>query len=176
MKPMKQLLVLLCLLHGLYSNAQTIECYPSNWWVGMKNDRLQIMLHAPNIGKASVKMQAYTGITLTGSRKVDSENYLFLDLHIGLAARPGRVRFTITHPGGGVELLDYTLQPRRAGKGTRYAQGVTSKDLMYLLIPDRFSNGDVSNDKIPGLLDQSLNRDSIFHRHGGDLKGIINHL
>lgn len=176
MKPMKQLLVLLCLLPGLYSNAQTIECYPSNWWVGMKNDRLQIMLHAPNIGKASVKMQAYTGITLTGSRKVDSENYLFLDLHIGLAARPGRVRFTITHPGGGVEQLDYTLQPRRAGKGTRYAQGVTSKDLMYLLIPDRFSNDDVSNDKIPGLLDQSLNRDSIFHRHGGDLKGIINHL
>ena len=70
----------------------------------------------------------------------------------------------------------WTLKPRRKGNGTAYAQGVRSGDFIYFLMPDRFSNGDPSNDKIPGLLDQSLNRDSIFHRHGGDLQGIINHL
>ena len=60
--------------------------------------------------------------------------------------------------------------------GETYAQGVNSADFIYFMMPDRFSNGDPSNDRIPGMLDQSLNRDSIFYRHGGDLEGIINHL
>jgi glycosidase len=58
-----------------------------------------------------------------------------------------------------------------SGNGTSFAQGVTSKDLVYLLMPDRFSNGDPSNDRITGMRDQTLNRDSIYHRHGGDLQG-----
>jgi glycosidase len=70
----------------------------------------------------------------------------------------------------------FEIKPRRTGKGTSFAQGVTSKDLMYLIMPDRFSNGDVSNDRIPGMKDQTLRRDTVFNRHGGDLKGIQNHL
>jgi glycosidase len=70
----------------------------------------------------------------------------------------------------------YTLLPRRHGNGTTYAKGVTSKDFIYFLMPDRWSNGDPSNDRIPGLKDQSLNRDSIYFRHGGDFQGILNHL
>src|ERR1700722_8558189 len=65
---------------------------------------------------------------------------------------------------------------RREGNGTVYAQGVTSADFIYFLMPDRFSNGDPSNDRVPGLRDQSLNRDSIYLRHGGDMQGIIDHL
>ena len=68
------------------------------------------------------------------------------------------------------------MKPRRTGKGKVYAQGVTSSDFIYFLMPDRFSNGDPSNDRIVGMKDQTLNRDSIYHRHGGDLQGVINHL
>jgi glycosidase len=68
------------------------------------------------------------------------------------------------------------LDTRRKGNGTAYAQGVQSSDFIYFLMPDRFSNGDPSNDHVAGMKDQSLNRDSIFLRHGGDLEGVINHL
>ena len=58
--------------------------------------------------------------------------------------------------------INYELKARRAGNGTAFAQGVTSSDFVYLLMPDRFSNGDATNDRIAGMRDQSLNRDSIF--------------
>lgn len=173
---MKQLLLLICIFVAAGSEAQTIDAYPTHWWVGMKNPHLQLMLHAPAIGKASVQLQHYPGVTVTGIRKVENENYLFIDLALQPTAKPGKLLFSITGGGATNSSWSYTLKPRRAGKGRTYAQGVTAKDLLYLLIPDRFSNGDPSNDRIAGLLDQSLNRDSIFHRHGGDLKGIINHL
>jgi glycosidase len=66
--------------------------------------------------------------------------------------------------------------PRRKNRGTDFAQGLTSADLVYFLMPDRFSNGDPTNDQLPGLKDQSLNRGEIFLRHGGDLQGVTNHL
>jgi glycosidase len=72
--------------------------------------------------------------------------------------------------------MSWYLKPRREGKGKVFAQGINSGDLVYLLMPDRFSNGNPSNDRIPGMRDQTLNRDSIYHRHGGDLQGVINHL
>src|SRR5207248_8031168 len=72
--------------------------------------------------------------------------------------------------------FDFELKARRPGNGTAYAQGVTSKDFIYLLMPDRFSNGDPSNDRVPGMKDQSLDRHDIFARHGGDLEGVIDHL
>jgi glycosidase len=74
------------------------------------------------------------------------------------------------------QIAKWPLLNRRAGKGENFAQGVTSKDVMYLLMPDRFSNGDKSNDRIAGMLDQSINRDTVYERHGGDLQGVINHL
>jgi glycosidase len=55
-------------------------------------------------------------------------------------------------------------------------QGVTNKDFIYLLMPDRFSNGDKSNDVVQGLTETALNRDSMYYRHGGDIQGVINHL
>jgi glycosidase len=76
----------------------------------------------------------------------------------------------------GASTIDFELKKRRPGNGTLFAQGITSKDLMYLIMPDRFSNGDTTNDRIAGMRDQSLNRDTVFERHGGDLKGIQNHL
>ncbi|HMI77364.1 MAG TPA: alpha-amylase family glycosyl hydrolase, partial [Ferruginibacter sp.] len=122
------------------------------------------------MGPGGVKLA--TGVSLLKIDRVENPNYIFLDLVIDANAKPGKFSFPF------VKNMDiqYELKPRRKGKGHDYAQGVTSRDFIYLIMPDRFSNGDPSNDKVPGMRDQSLNRDTIFNRHGGDLKGVQDHL
>ncbi|HNU87642.1 MAG TPA: glycoside hydrolase family 13 protein [Ferruginibacter sp.] len=155
------------------------KCYPTHWWTGMKWNKVQVMVHGDNIadhfpmikmGPAGMKLAA--GVSLVKINRVENPNYVFLDLVIDAAAKPGKISFPFVKNIN----FQYELKPRRAGNGSSYAMGVTSKDFMYLIMPDRFSNGDESNDRIPGMKDQSLKRDTVYNRHGGDLKGIQNHL
>lgn len=165
----------------LFSYAQQTEykCYPTHWWTGMKWNKLQIMIqgdkiadHFPMIkmGPAGVKLA--TGVNLVKINRVENQNYIFLDLVIGAGAKPGKFTFPFLKD----ITLQYELKARRGGKGKDYAQGVTSADFIYLVLPDRFSNGDLSNDRIAGMRDQSLNRDTVFNRHGGDIQGITSKL
>lgn len=156
----------------------TARVYPSNWWVGMKHSEINLMVRYKNVAEKATVSVTYPGVSLLGSYRAESPNYLFIRLRIGADARPGTVKIRIGHGAGegAATAVDLPLLARRKGNGTDYARGVTSADLIYFLMPDRFSNGDRSNDRVPGLRDQSLNRDSIFLRHGGDLQGIINHL
>ena len=162
--------------------AQEIKIYPTHWWVGMKNPNVQLMVHSPKIAERlpMLKLPATgakiaDGITLKVIHRVENPNYVFLDLVIDKTAKPGK-RLLNFGKGESKVALDFEIKPRREGKGKSFAQGVTAADFIYLLMPDRFSNGDKSNDKIASLRDQTLNRDSVFHRHGGDLQGVINHL
>ena len=152
----------------------TIKTYPTHWWVGMKNKQVQVMLHGTAIGAATFSVQ-YPGVKLLKVSKVENPNYVFLDLQVLPTAKPGDVRIVMNNKGKQSNLR-YPLKARPAGNGQRFAQGVTSKDFMYLIMPDRFSNGDESNDRVAGMRDQTLRRDTVFNRHGGDLKGIQNHL
>jgi glycosidase len=168
----KLILSKILLLAVFYSFAQlTVNCYPSNWWAGMKWNKVQLMLHATNITSAANFSINYPGVQLKKITKADSKNYVFLDLQISPVAKPGTIKIIPTGFNNN-QPISFTLKPRRSGNGTSYAQGVTAADLVYLIMPDRFCNGDYSNDHIAGMLDQSLNRDSIFLRHGGDLMGI----
>ena len=155
------------------------NCYPTHWWTGMKWNKLQVMVHGKNVadnfsmikmGTEGVKLA--TGVRLTKINRVENKNYIFLDLVIDATAKPGKFNFPFVK---NME-LSYELKARRSGNGSSFAQGVTSKDFMYLIMPDRFSNGDESNDRVAGMKDQTLRRDTVFNRHGGDLKGIQNHL
>ena len=157
------------------SYAQSIETYPSNWWVNMKNPELQIMFHGEKIGTAKTFSCFYPGITIKKINKVENNNYVFLDIIISKTTKPGNISFTANF-GNATKKINFELKERRSKNGISYAQGVTSKDFMYLILPDRFSNGDESNDRVAGMKDQSLRRDTVFNRHGGDLKGIQNHL
>ncbi|MDQ6813831.1 MAG: glycoside hydrolase family 13 protein [Bacteroidota bacterium] len=173
---MRQVILLLFVLGtGLLAFAQEVEVYPTHWWAGMKNQKLQLMLHAANIGNAGGVTVNYLGVTLLKVNKVESKNYLFLDLNVSAAAKPGSFKIQIKK-GAQLIVFTYELKQRRAGNGQQFAQGVNSSDFVYLLMPDRFSNGDETNDRIPGMKDQSFNRDSMYARHGGDLQGVINHL
>jgi len=141
----------------------------------MKWNKVQIMIHGNDIGNGDAYTINYPGIKLEKVNKVENKNYVFLDINITPAAKPGMVKIKVKEKQSAFD-IDFELKKRRTGNGTAFAQGVTSKDFIYLIMPDRFSNGDTTNDRIPGMRDQSLNRDSVYARHGGDLKGIENHL
>src|SRR6201996_4056456 len=146
---------------------------PMFWWVGMKNPKLQLLVHGNKIAEHNVSFN-YPGVKLVQVHKVENPNYLFLDLDISPTAKPGA--FIISFSKTGAENLQYKYELKARDRSPNRAQGVTSKDLIYLLMPDRFSNGDPSNDSMPGMLETGVNRDSIYTRHGGDIRGVMNHL
>ena len=152
------------------------KCYPTCWWAGMKNTRLQVMLHGHAIAEAAGGFTVnYPGVKIEKVNKVENANYVFLDLVVSPSAKPGMVNIRVNRASASFD-INFELKARRAGNGKAFAQGVNSKDLIYLIMPDRFSNGDETNDKVVGMRDQSLNRDTVFNRHGGDLAGVQQHL
>jgi len=175
------ILLFVSFFNFVFAQKEKINCYPTNWWTGMKWNKVQIMVHSSGnlnvwADKSTVNIN-YPGVRLTKIHKAENRKYVFLDLEIAPAAKPGKIKIDFIFIALGEKFsLDFELKQRRPGNGTSFAQGVTSKDFMYLIMPDRFSNGDVSNDRVPGMRDQTLRRDTVFNRHGGDLKGIQNHL
>jgi neopullulanase len=175
---MKQLILSLNLLFlsATFSFAQIkYDLYPSNWWIGMKYNKIQVMIHGNGIGAHTDFAVNYPGVSIQKVNKFSNQNYVILDVTISTSARPGTVGIR-SKKGSEAVNFEFSLQARRPGRGLAYAAGVTSQDLMYLIMPDRFSNGDPSNDRVAGMKDQTLRRDTVFNRHGGDLQGIENHL
>ncbi len=165
------LILIICIKLSGY--AQNVDVYPTNWWVGMKNQNLQLMLHGSALRGATGVSISYPGITVKKINKVDNANYLFVDVVIGATAKAGRFNITIKGTNAAVS---YELKARRNGNGKEYAKGVTSSDFIYLLMPDRFSNGEPSNDQFTDTRDTVTDRSIALSYHGGDIKGIINHL
>ncbi|QIH35360.1 glycoside hydrolase family 13 protein [Sphingobacterium sp. DR205] len=148
---------------------QRIE--PLNWWVGMENPTLQLVIYGPEIGKTDVQIED-KGIELVKINRVENPNYLFLDVKVAASAKPGWSTLTFSQ---GKKKLTYRYELKQRDQKVK-AQGVNSADLIYLIMPDRFANGNKANDQVKGMLDMSLNRDSMYLRHGGDLEGIIGKL
>lgn len=145
---------------------------PTFWWVGMENPDLQLLVYGEDIALTRPVIE-YPGVTLTRVVTLENPNYLFLYLHIGPNTAPGT--FTLTFKKGRkiYATHDYTLHKRPTSTGR--AQGLTPGDVMYLLMPDRFANGDPANDEVQGML-EGVNRAVPNDRHGGDLAGIQQHL
>jgi len=164
------------LLTTSVQSQQTLNVYPTHWWAGMKNQQLQLLVKSPGIGKTNVALKPYAGVQLKGTHTFKNPDYLAIDLQIGGTAKPGELQFSFAEKGKSAKQVKYILKARDKGNGRTRIKGVGTEDFIYLIMPDRFSNGDPSNDKVPGMLDQSLDRSDIWHRHGGDLKGIENQL
>ncbi len=148
--------------------------YPTHWWVGMKNPKLQIMVHGPSV-QENTFTTSYPGVKITKVHKPENRNYVFLDLNISSATKPGTVRILVKNPDG-QQYINYQLKAREKGNGVTRIKGVTSKDFVYLIMADRFSNGDPSNDQFNDLRDQVSDRNNPYTRHGGDLRGVQNKL
>ncbi|HEY3404242.1 MAG TPA: glycoside hydrolase family 13 protein [Ohtaekwangia sp.] len=167
-------LSLLFFFLSIHSFAQTPEIYPPNWWAGMKHSEIQLLVKStdPLLNQSEVTVEG-DGVTISNVHRLENGKYLAIDIAISSTAKPGNVIWKFKSGKKKAIAVNWALKAR---SNSRFAQGVTSSDFIYLLMPDRFSNGDPTNDRIKGMKDQSLDRDSIFHRHGGDLQGVINHL
>lgn len=165
---------LVFLLYSLPLYAQ-MNIYPTHWWVGMKEPSLQLMIHQKDIGNAKISLASYPGIRLVKTHVPENKNYVFIDLIISPTAKPGKLKITTKHSGTNSE-FQFELKERSKANGTTRVKGVSSADLVYLIMPDRFSNGDPSNDVVNTLREQLHDRNNPFSRHGGDLKGVENKL
>jgi len=144
---------------------------PTFWWVGMKNPKLQLLVHSPGIGASTATLAPYPGVTLESVQKVESANYLVINLTISPQTQPGQLQLNFA---GGKKLTSrYELRAR--SQDPARTQGLTQADFVYMLMPDRFSNGDPKNDVVKGTRVNHIARDSMYARHGGDLRGIQNH-
>ena len=171
---MRRLTILLFVLlsANVWAQSKFDHVEPMFWWVGMKNPKLQILVHGKDISGYTAAIN-YPGVKLIESHKVENPNYLFIDLEIAADTKAGK--FPITFLENGKKKSTYTYELKTRDASASRIQGVTDKDFIYLLMPDRFSNGDKSNDKVKGLAEQTLDRKALYTRHGGDIQGVINH-
>lgn len=133
------------------------------------NEPLQIMFYGEGIGEASVNVK---GLDITAVHKADSPNYLFVDVNIPSNAKAGEYTFNFKL-GNKTIKYKYLIENRR--KGAADVKGFDSSDLIYLIMPDRFANGNPANDSMPSTIEKG-NRNDANGRHGGDIQGIIDHL
>lgn len=139
----------------------------------MKNPHLQLMVHAPEIADAKVEIN-YPGLEVKSVSRLVSPNYLFIDLELNENIKPGSFPIEFFKDGNKTFSYDYKLLEREPGSSER--EGFNSSDVIYLLMPDRFANGDPSNDIIKTMEETKLDRKDPYGRHGGDIKGIIDNL
>lgn len=145
---------------------------PPNWWVGMREPRLQLMLHGPDLARLQARVQA-PGIRLRGQQAGDSPNILFLELEIDPAAPAGTLDIELLQQGRSVHHLPYELKAREPGSAQR--RGFDSRDAIYLVVPDRFASARTASEPAKALGDPPRREDKEA-RHGGDLAGLEAHL
>jgi len=160
----------------VYSQSPAIERVdPPFWWTGFKKPSLQLLVHGTNISGTAVSLSGIKqgAVTITAVHRVSNPNYLFIDLKIGSAAQAGKFKLVFSSGGKPAVTIDYELKARKAGSARR--KGFGNGDVIYLIMPDRFANGDPSNDNVAGMKD-TANRAKSDSRHGGDIRGISDHL
>jgi glycosidase len=162
---------LVILLFAFSLSASAIEISrvePAFWWAGMNNSELQILVQGKDIARSQVQLD-YPDVKIKEVVRVENPNYLFIYLEIGKEARPGTLNLVFTE-GKKKVVKNYELKERANSIG---AQGFNSSDVLYLIMPDRFANGDTKNDDLD---EADIDRNNPNARHGGDLAGISDRL
>ena len=144
---------------------------PTNWFVGMKNPSLQLMVYGEGISSADVTTD-YAGVKVDSIVRLDSPNYLLVYLNLD-GAQPGEMTLNFKN-GKQTKKVKYELKAREKRGEERI--GFTNADVLYMLMPDRFADGDPNNNDIKGLYTYKTDRSQPSLRHGGDLEGIHQHL
>jgi glycosidase len=166
-------IVLLTVLPIYAANKPTLnKIEPPCWWTGFKNPALQLMVYGERISETHPEIK-YEGVELVSVSTVENPNYLFLDLRLSPNVKPGKFEISFKQNGKTIVASTYELKARENGSSQRV--GFNTSDVMYLIMPDRFANGDPSNDSKADELEKG-DRTNPDGRHGGDLKGIQDHL
>lgn len=145
---------------------------PAFWWVGMQHPQLQLLVYGQEIGQAQPSI-AYAGVRIDRVTRVQSPNYLFIDLTLLDNQRAAEFTIDFKVNGKVVASYPYRLLARRPGSAER--KGFDTRDVLYLITPDRFVNGDPSNDNHPDMLEKA-DRSNPGGRHGGDIAGMVKSL
>jgi len=145
---------------------------PPFWWVDMEDPFLQLMIYGENISQYDVEIKS-DKLILDEVIIVENPNYLFLNTSIPANAESGS--FEIVFKDGPKEVFHHHYELKKRDNRSTERKGFDASDVIYLLMPDRFANGDPSNDNVDGMLEPA-NRSNPLGRHGGDLQGIINHV
>lgn len=174
---MKQILTLTvlagaCLSASAGTSVSRVD--PPHWWAGMNDSSLQLQVYGPGIKSADVSLAPYPGVRIDSVARLDgSDNYLFVYLDVTPEAKPGQLKLTFSE-GRKKNTVKYDLLSRREQKG---AQGFDAYDVLYMVMPDRFADGDPENNTDKTLrFPVGADRTDLNVRHGGDLKGIADHV
>ncbi len=157
---------------SLNTFGQIIRIEPPNWWVGMNCTELQLMVYGSKIAESNVEID-YPGISILSVSRLENPNYLFINLNIDKNTRAGEFPINFTK-GQKTLIYNYTLERRAEESANR--EGFNNSDAIYLVMPDRFANGNPDNDINDHFHEKELDRNHPYKRHGGDLEGVINHL
>ncbi|NOX64718.1 MAG: hypothetical protein GXO85_02700 [Chlorobi bacterium] len=165
-----KILLLLVFLYtiGFAQSFKVNKIEPPNWWEGMKTDQIQLMVYGENLGEVKVKS---SGLKITQVYKVENKSYLFLDIDL-TGQKAGNYKLTFFDSDDNIDIT-YPILKREST--TDRQQGFSNKDVIYLIMPDRFANGDTANDYVVGYKD-SMQDQFTQARHGGDIQGVIDHL
>ena len=144
---------------------------PLSWWVGMKTP-LQLMVGGKDISSFDVTVEGGSGVKVKNIHKADSPDYIFVDVAVASDAVPGQYWLVFSD---GKESFKYPYEISLRQKGSAERGSFSAADMIYLIMPDRFANGDPSNDATDDTVEKPA-RDEFFGRHGGDIQGIIDHL
>ncbi len=171
MKKISVLIICFLCLRAAFPQVAIDHVEPPCWWTGMRNNSLQLMIHGKDIGKTKASFE-YSGVKLKGMSSTGA-NYLFVDLSVTNSAKPGIITIQFKEKDSVLTSINYELKARNRDAYKRV--GFNTSDMIYLIMPDRFANGDPNNDDMPGMLEKA-DRNSPNGRHGGDIKGIADHL
>lgn len=173
---LKKLIPLLAIMISCFychfTFANNIRVEPPFWYAGMNNPNLQLIVHADQVGLTTPEID-YKGVKITTVNKIENVNYLIIDLQLDKNVKPGSFIIKFIENGKSKYSYSYELKIRKQDSAER--KGFDAGDAIYLLMPDRFSNGDPKNDSQPDMLEKA-DRTNPSGRHGGDIKGILNHL
>jgi len=151
-------------------NVDRVE--PMFWWVGMKNPTVQLMVHGQEIAVSEISLN-YAGVKIQSVSRQENPNYVFIDLTISPEAKAGS--FPILFRKSKKEVVSYTYELKSREPNSASRKGFDASDVIYLITPDRFVNGNPANDAVVGMKELP-NRTHMNGRHGGDIQGIRNSL
>lgn len=147
--------------------AQTIKVEPPNWWFGMEVDTVQLMIHGENIAELDPMLGSGSKAFITNKSSSENPNYLWITLDLNKLTKEETVKISFCKSGKKVHTIKYHIREKPASN----VKGFDQSDAIYLITPDRYANGDPSNDNIEGFEDK-VDRSISGGRHGGDLAGI----
>lgn len=173
---LRGLLITLLTLASIYAyaNVKVEKIDPPHWWIGMNDSTLQLQVYGNNIRNADVDID-YPGVKIDSIARLDgSDNYQFIYLTISENTKPGKLQLQFKD---GKKKIKSDFELRQRNSNPKGGQGFDAGDVLYMIMPDRFADGNPQNNKVESMrFPVGADRNNLNVRHGGDLKGMIDHI